>query len=67
MGTRVRGLGLESDFAGLGLESAGPVGLGLDSDSIPAGLGLDSDSAKAGLVATLSRIIDYLVSGHTNY
>ena len=50
MGTRVLGLGLESDLSpdlvglGLGLESL-TLGLGLDSgqDSDRAGLGLDSD------------------------
>jgi len=44
--------GLESRFAGLGLDSSPTlVRLGLDSDSIPAGLGLrlDSDSIPAGL------------------
>ena len=46
MGTRVLGLGLESDsspdLVGLGLESH-KLGLGLGPDSRHAGLGLDSD------------------------
>ena len=42
--------GLESRFAGLGLDSSPTlVGLGLDSDSAAVGLGLDSDSAAVGL------------------
>ena len=47
MGTRVLGLGLESDsspdLAGLGLEFH-TFGLGLGLDSRHAGFGLDSDS-----------------------
>ena len=48
MGTRVLGLGLESDSSpdllglGLGLESH-TVGFGLELDLRPGGLGLDSD------------------------
>ena len=68
MGTRVLGLGLESDSSPVWRDSdltrvRRPQGLGLDSDSRPTGLGLDSDSAMARLVtARRARVTAFSLS-----